>query len=86
MFDVNNPVPTHNMATDIVERFDDFLLSHGIMLASKDPEEARERKFSNGDDVALYGTEFGEILDIIEEYLIDQCEKNNIPYHGYVYK
>ena len=55
----------HNLATDIVDVFDDFLASKNIEIPCDDPEEEAER---HDDDncACLYGTEYWSLVDQVE--------------------
>ena len=55
----------HNLATDIVDVFDDFLASKNIEIPCADPEEEAERH--DDDNCAyLYGTEYWNLVALIE--------------------
>ena len=55
----------HNLATDIVDVFDDFLASKNIEIPCADPEEEAERH--DDDNCAyLYGTEYWDLVALIE--------------------
>ena len=58
-------INTHDEATRIVECFDEILCRYGIRVPSPEDDEREE-----GNDVALYGSTYGEILDEVENTLI----------------
>ena len=59
----------HNLATDIVDVFDDFLASKNIEIPCTDPEEEAERH--DDDNCAyLYGTEYWNLVALIE-FMLD---------------
>lgn len=58
---------THEEAANIVSLFEDFLSKHNICIVCKDPEELKEQ-IENGS--ILYGMEYDEIFDKVEERLI----------------
>lgn len=55
----------HNLATDIVDVFDNFLASKNIEIPCDDPEEEVER---HDDDncACLYGMEYWNLVDQVE--------------------
>lgn len=55
----------HNLATDIVDVFDDFLASKNIEIPCDDLEEEAER---HDDDncACLYGMEYWNLVDQVE--------------------
>ena len=55
----------HNLATDIVDVFDNFLASKNIEIPCDDPEEEAERH--DDDNCAyLYGMEYWNLVDQVE--------------------
>ena len=54
----------HNLATDIVDVFDDFLASKNIEIPCADPEEEAERHDDNC--ACLYGMEYWDLVDQVE--------------------
>ena len=57
----------HAVAVSVVDTFDDFLREKGIKIPCKDENEEAERTEDN--DAALYGTEYSELVDEIENLL-----------------
>lgn len=55
----------HNLATDIVDVFDDFLASKNIEIPCADPEEEAERH-DDGNCACLYGMEYWNLVALIE--------------------
>lgn len=55
----------HNLATDIVDVFDDFLASKNIEIPCDDPEEEAERH-DDGNCACLYGMEYWNLVDQVE--------------------
>ena len=64
----------HNLATDIVDVFDNFLASKNIEIPCADPEEEAER---HDDDnyACLYGTEYWDLVAQIEFMLNEYKEE-----------
>lgn len=58
-------INTHDEATRIVECLDEILCQYGIHVPSPEDDE-REKE----NDVGLYGSVYGEILDEVEGTLI----------------
>lgn len=58
-------INTHDEATRIVECFDEILCRYGIRVPSPEDDEREEEN-----NVALYGSVYGEILDEVEGTLI----------------
>lgn len=58
----------HNLATDIVDLFDDLLADKGIEIPCSDPEEESERH-DYGNCACLYGMEYWHLVDRVEEML-----------------
>ena len=58
----------HNLATDIVDLFDEFLASKGIEVPCSDIEEESVRH-EDDNHACLYGMEFWGLVDRIEEML-----------------
>ena len=58
-------INTHDEATRIVECLDEILRQYGIRVPSPEDDEREEEN-----DVALYGSVYGEILDEAEGSLI----------------
>ncbi len=61
---------THNIAADIVELFDDLLVSNGIRVPSDEDDERGE-----DNEAALYGTVYGDLLDAVESILADAVQR-----------
>jgi len=57
----------HKQAIDIIEIFDDFLREKGIKVPCEDENEEAERTEDN--DAALYGTEYSNLVDKIENVI-----------------
>lgn len=55
-------------AIEIIELFEDLLQEKGIEIPCEDPKEQRVR-YNDGNDAKLYGMEYWELLDKIEEIL-----------------
>ena len=55
----------HNLATDIVDVFDNFLASKNIEIPCTDPEEEAERH-DDYNCACLYGTEYWDLVDQVE--------------------
>ena len=55
----------HNLATDIVDVFDNFLASKNIEIPCDDPEEEAERHVDDN-CACLYGTEYWDLVVLIE--------------------
>ena len=55
----------HDEAPRIVECFDEILCRYGIRVPSPEDDEREEEN-----DVALYGSTYGEMLDEVENTLI----------------
>lgn len=64
----------HNLATDIVDVFDNFLASKNIEIPCDDPEEEAER---HDDDncACLYGMEYWSLVDQVEFMLNSRKEE-----------
>ena len=62
----------HNLATDIVDIFDNFLAAKGIEIPCDDPEEEAERR-STDNYACLYGMEFWNLVDEVE-FILNRCE------------
>ena len=60
-----NKIYTHDMATIIVEAFEDELLKHDIRVPSPEDDE-REK-----DDTGLYGTTYSDLVDYTEYMIIE---------------
>lgn len=56
------------ISVNICDIVSDFLYDKGIWIPCDDAEEEKERN----EDVALYGTEFFDLVDEIETYLRDK--------------
>lgn len=61
---------THNIAAEIVELFDDLLVSNGIRVPSDEDDERGE-----DNEAALYGTVYGDLLDAVESILADAVQR-----------
>ncbi len=74
---------THNLATQIVELFEDLLDENGVKLPSPEDDERGE---DNG--ACLYGSVYSDLLDEIEGVLIATLEKqkNGAEVVPYVYE
>lgn len=59
------PVYTHNEAADIVEMFEDLLITNDLKIPSPEDDER-----DPDDQLGLYGTPYSELLDAIEERII----------------
>ena len=59
----------HNLATDIVDVFDNFLASKNIEIPCADPEEEAERH-DDGNCAYLYGMEYWNLVAQIE-FMLD---------------
>lgn len=55
----------HNLATDIVDVFDNFLASKNIEIPCTDPEEEAER-YDDDNCACLYGMEYWDLVAQIE--------------------
>ena len=56
---------THDIAFEIVDAFDDLLLRYGIKVPSDEDDER-----GDDNDVALYGSTFSYIHDVVENYIL----------------
>ena len=63
----------HNLATDIVDVFDNFLASKNIEIPWDEPEEESER---HDDDncACLYGMEYWDLVDQVE-FMLSSCKE-----------
>ena len=66
----------HNLATDIVDIFDEFLASKGVEIPCADPDEEIERR-ENDNYACLYGMEFWNLVDDVERLLEHRSEIND---------
>ena len=58
----------HNLATDIVDLFDEFLAEKGIEVPCSDPEEESDRhKYDS--NACLYEMEYWNLVDQVEAML-----------------
>lgn len=57
-------------AADIVEVFDDFLISKGIKVPSDDDEQRGE-----DNDAAIYGMDYGDLLYSVESLIVKLVER-----------
>ncbi len=72
----NHVVYTHDEAARIVEQFEDLLCANNIKIACADPDEEADRGEDNG--AALYGTEYSNLLDGVEDALTDMLGKAGV--------
>lgn len=63
-------VYTHNEAADIIDFFEDILCANEIKVPSPEDDERDPE-----DQYGLYGSTYGDLLDIIEDRLIDIIER-----------
>lgn len=61
----------HNLATDIVDLFDDLLAEKGIEVPCSDPDEEAERH-DDGNCAYLYGMEYWDLVDRVEYILTSE--------------
>lgn len=61
----------HNLATDIVDLFDDLLAEKGIEVPCSDPDEEAERH-DDGNCACLYGMEYWDLVDRVEHILTSE--------------
>lgn len=61
---------THNEAANIIDYFEDILCANEIKVPSPEDDER-----DPDDQYGLYGSTYGDLLDIIEERLIDIIER-----------
>ena len=78
-------VYTHNLASDIIENFEDLLEEKGISIPCDDANEEKER-WDGGNTATIYGTEYGNLMDAIEEVLISALKNTGIDMVNYIYK
>lgn len=57
---------TRNEAADILEKFEDVLISNGICVPSPEDDE-RDKE----DMVGLYGSTYYDLLDIVEQKIVE---------------
>ena len=81
----DNRVNTHNLAMQIIENFEDLLDEKGITIPCADKTEERERH-DDGNEAKIYGTEYGELHDAVEETLIAALDKAFVPVTSYEYE
>lgn len=68
-------VYTHDEAAAIVERFEDLLEAKDISIPCDDPEEQKELDNDPDNGARLYGTEYSNLLDEVEELIVAAVEK-----------
>lgn len=81
---LGDKIYTHNIAATILDIFDDFLCDKGIIVPSVDDDQ---REPDN--TAALYGTEYSDLLDMVEEYLIviaEKTKKDNMEIVPFIFK
>lgn len=64
---------THDVATQILELFDDLLCERNIKVPSPEDDEREEDNES-----ALYGSTYGELMDNVEAVLIEMLNKAGV--------
>lgn len=64
----------HNLATDIVDLFDDLLAEKNIEIPCSDPDEEAERH-ENGNCDCLYGMEYWGLVDQVESILTSRVKE-----------
>lgn len=67
---VQNPVYTHDEAHKIVEKFEDLLCAKDITVPCADVDEEADRYQNDENEAALYGTEYSDLLDGVENDII----------------
>ena len=80
-----NRVNTHNLAMEILEDFEDLLDEKGIRIPCADDTEQYER-YDDGNEAKIYGTEYGNLHDAVEETLIAALDKAFVPVTSYEYE
>lgn len=81
---VENKIYTHNIAANIIDIFDDFLCDKGIIVQSEDDDQRDPYNTA-----ALYGAEYSNLLDDVEEYLIYMIEgikEDNMEIVSYIFR
>lgn len=68
MNNVMNKIYTRNWAADIINYFEDILIENDIAVPSPEDDERDPR-----DNVGLYGSTYGDLLDNINGILNDLC-------------
>lgn len=63
---------THNEAANLIEVFEDTLINDGIRIPSPEDNEREP------DDLGLYGTMYGDLLDDVEDAMIGLLNPVNI--------
>lgn len=61
---------THDLATEIVDMFDDMLVAHGIKVPSPEDDDREE-----DNEAALYGSTYSDLMDNVEALLIEMLDK-----------
>ena len=64
----------NNLAEDIVDLFYELLAEKDIEVPCSDPDEEAERH-DNGNYTCLYGMEYWNLVDKVEQLLIEKGEK-----------
>ena len=65
----DNFIYTHNIAADILDIFDEFLCEREIVVPS-----VNDNQRDPDNTAALYGTEYGELLNDVENYIIQMLK------------
>lgn len=68
-----NMLYTHDVAAAILERFEDLLDDKNIRIPCSDMDEESDRGIDEN-DAAIYGTEYGDLLDGVESDIIEAVE------------
>ena len=55
------------LAANIVDIIDEFLLARGISVPCEDDLETKDRLESNGNELGLYGSEYWELVQTVED-------------------
>lgn len=56
-------IPIRNLACEIVDTLEEFLMDRGIKIPCADQEEQKERIETNGNDDGIYGSEYWDLVD-----------------------
>ena len=65
----------HNLATDIVDLFDELLAEKNIEIPCSDPDEEAERH-KDDNCACLYGMEYWNLVDRVENILTTRVKEN----------
>jgi len=76
---------THNLATDIVDIFEEFLQRKGIEIPCEFESEEAERHDCDN-DAKLYGSEYSELLEDTEGYLMELFDELGEEYVAWEYE